>query len=315
MLIQKFKIEETIGVSGAIDHDLGVVRNVKLARVCTANGVDFTQDIIKRMFEVSKGKDVPAHFGHTYNPNYDELETYIGVFKDVRLDGDVLRGDLYLSESAKFGRDNTDYFNKVLSLCENDANNCGISPVVIYSIGDDDSFNVEDVIAFDFVQYPAFRQGLFSESLNTVMNEETPIQEPTPESTPDLASEELTAIIDKIAEIDKAIKAGEPTTELAKSLMDLLAPLMSEEAKEEAVDAVTETIAATPNIQEYKEHLDNLRADLEALKANYSELAGKINTHEQKFSEASKIKMNPIYSHVDDESGSKVSKVVSRRIY
>jgi len=305
---QKFKIEETLGVSGLIDHDLGIIRNIKLARVCTANGFDFELDHIEAMFKKVEGKEISAHFGHTYSPNVDELETFVGVFEDFRLDGEVLRGDLHLSESAKFGRDNTNYYDKILALAENDSNNCGISPVIIYTMDDNQEFTIEEVAAFDLVNYPAFKQGLFSEDINNTTMD--PITE-TPEiEAPEIASVELTPIIDKIAELDSAIKGELPTSDLAKQLIDLLNPFIKEEMAEDACMTPEEQLSE--KIEEAKIELSKkLMAELEA---KFNGLSEKMEKMEAKFSEGNKLKLNPIFNHSDDEVRPSNSKVVARRL-
>ena len=135
-------------------------------------------------------KGIKARMSH---PTEDGIFVYLGRWKNFRVDGSAVRADLHFSDAAAKGPhgDLPDY---ILSLAEEDEDNCGVSIAAALSMNEMEStdqfpmpIRVSSLYACDVVGEPAATTGLFSmdekieESLNNEselsMNEDKEMKE------------------------------------------------------------------------------------------------------------------------------------------
>jgi len=167
-----------------VDTEKGAIFGVAIATVGEAkgHGVSLDQSFIDEVVNQGNEKKsgIKARFGH---PNMcgTALGTFLGRVKNFRVDGNIARADLFLSNSAKETPDG-DLHNYVLSLAQNDPDMFGTSIVFtpgrtykddggdkVYSdeqgyrdISSKEYASLEKLHAADVVDDPAANDGLFS---------------------------------------------------------------------------------------------------------------------------------------------------------
>lgn len=154
-----------------VDFDNGVIRGAAIMSQMEARGHGFSLDeeSLRQAYELMRkmGK-VPVYFRHQSederDKNEDRLGEDVGYVDNVRISGDVLRGDIHLMDHAEFlpGLGNVKEF--LLRKAQSDPTSFGMSAVIAFDSVEvtDDSGNVVDIVArigrvesCDFVSDPA----------------------------------------------------------------------------------------------------------------------------------------------------------------
>ena len=128
---QLFRADATRGLSGKVDREKNIIFGVAVASVGEAKGHGVlldtkTLDQIEALGNRSK-MGIKSRFGHP-NMSSTALGTFLGRVKNFKREGNVVRGDLYLADSA-FDTPNGDLGSYVLSLAIEDPDSFGTSIV------------------------------------------------------------------------------------------------------------------------------------------------------------------------------------------
>ena len=207
------------GVEG-VDKERGVIFGAKVITEGEAKGhgvfIDsqFAADTAEQGQAIKAG--VKARFGHP-NMCSTALGTFLGRWKNFRVDGDAVRADLYLSNSAKKTPDG-DLYNYVLDMAADEHDMFGTSIVFTiggYKLADGttvaDEFDVPEgekvfvelgaLHACDAVDEPAANEGLFSRfSGETIAGQVTEFF--------DLHPEMVTALTENDSVIEAIVERG-----------------------------------------------------------------------------------------------------------
>tara|TARA_R110000822_G_scaffold173914_1_gene313489 strand:+ start:4596 stop:5741 length:1146 start_codon:yes stop_codon:yes gene_type:complete len=112
-----------------VDREKGIIYDAKIIEVGEASGHDLFVDgeFIDSVVEAGAGlkQGLKARFGHP-NMCSTTLGTFLGRWKGLYRDGDDVRGNLFLSQSAK-DAPGGDLYDYVLSMAENDPDMFGVS--------------------------------------------------------------------------------------------------------------------------------------------------------------------------------------------
>jgi len=170
--------------SGAVDHERGIIEGVSLTTVGEAKGhgvsldAEFVAEVAAQGAALKQG--LKARYGHP-NMSSTALGTFIGRFKNFRVDGDQARADLFLSNEAS-DTPNGDLRGYVLRMADNEPDMFGTSivftPGRTYQTAEDGSKEIVEqhaadperplyvechkLHACDAVDEPAANEGLFS---------------------------------------------------------------------------------------------------------------------------------------------------------
>jgi len=121
---------------GAVDASKGIIEGVSVCTVGEAkgHGVHLDSEFIETVSEFGNEKShgLKARFGHP-NMCSTALGTFIGRFKNFSVDGDQVRADLFLSNSAK-ETPNGDLHAYVLNMADENPDMFGTS--IVFSPGD-----------------------------------------------------------------------------------------------------------------------------------------------------------------------------------
>ena len=116
---------------GRIDHDRGIIEGVSVCTVGEAkgHGVNLDSEFVQTVTDMGaeKRQGLKARFGHP-NMCSTALGTFIGRFKNFRLDGDQCRADLFLSNEAK-DTPHGNLYQYVLNMAANEPDMFGTSIV------------------------------------------------------------------------------------------------------------------------------------------------------------------------------------------
>jgi hypothetical protein len=140
--------------SGSIDRDRGAIYGVSVNTVGEAKGhgvwleQSFVEDVARLGNELKQG--LKARFGHP-NMCSTALGTFIGRFKNFRVEGNQCIADLYLSNEAK-ETPHGDLYNYVLGMAENESDMFGTS--IVFTVGqqyqlNDDGEKIIDEMLWD----------------------------------------------------------------------------------------------------------------------------------------------------------------------
>ena len=114
-----------------IDFENGIIHGVAVATAGEAkgHGVYLEQSFINDVAAHgnSKAKGLKARFGHP-NMSSSAIGTYIGRYKNFKVDQSVVRADLHLSESAKKAPQG-DLYSYILEMADKEADMLGLSIV------------------------------------------------------------------------------------------------------------------------------------------------------------------------------------------
>jgi hypothetical protein len=168
-----------------VDREKGIIYNAAIVTPGEAKGhgvqldSEFVDAVVAQGNESKNG--LKMRFGHP-SMSSTALGTFIGRAKNFRREGDVARGDVFLSKEAK-NAPGGDLYEYVLGMAENEADMFGTSivfkPGRTYSRtedgekdfdnpGDEPFIEMEKLIAVDMVDDPAANpDGLFSSQFNT----------------------------------------------------------------------------------------------------------------------------------------------------
>ena len=162
-----------------VDREKGIVYGAAVVTEGEAKGHDvFLDSSFLKAVEVqgnAKTKGIKARFGHP-SMSSTALGTFLGRTKNFRIDGNIVRADLYLSKEAK-NSPGGDLYEYVLGMAENEGDMFGISivfrPGDEYQYKDGEKVNVfdwtkpvfvemQELLGTDLVDDPAANSGLFS---------------------------------------------------------------------------------------------------------------------------------------------------------
>jgi len=117
--------------TGEIDHERGIIEGVSVCTAGEAKGHDvhLDQEFIETVqkFGSEKKQGLKARFGHP-NMCSTALGTFIGRFKNFKLDGAQVRADLFLSNEAK-DTPHGNLYDYVLGMADNEPDMFGTSIV------------------------------------------------------------------------------------------------------------------------------------------------------------------------------------------
>jgi hypothetical protein len=169
-----------------VDAEKGIIRNCAVMTIGPARGHGF--DIDKTSLEqlvslISAEPDgvlmrfkhpTPEALGDGSYIEPDSLGTDVGRLKNARIDGDSVRGDVYLGEWAKALPGQGDVWSYLISKAKNDPTGFGLSAVIAYDVEPIVSTSgavtqlvarIESCNAVDFVGKPAANpNGLLAEN-------------------------------------------------------------------------------------------------------------------------------------------------------
>jgi hypothetical protein len=139
---------------GRVDRDQGAIFGVSVNTVGEAKGhgvwldQSFVEDVARLGNELKQG--LKARFGHP-NMCSTALGTFLGRFKNFRVEGEQCIADLYLSNEAK-ETPHGNLYEYVLGMAENEADMFGTS--IVFSVGEqyqlnDDAERVVDPMLWD----------------------------------------------------------------------------------------------------------------------------------------------------------------------
>lgn len=162
--------------SGGIDRESGVIPGITVARIGSAKGHDgeidakFLSQIVEQA--ATRPQGIKARFGHP-NMCSTALGTYLGRFHNYCLNGNAVKADLHLDQSAKTSP-NGNLFEYVLNMAESNPDMFGASLVfesAEFEIAEIEKegkkekhrfFRLKELRATDIVDEPAATDGLFS---------------------------------------------------------------------------------------------------------------------------------------------------------
>ncbi len=162
--------------SDAIDLDNGVIKGISVATEgeVKGHGVYADSTFIEQITQLgaAQTEGVKARFGHP-NMCATALGTYVGRFKNYRVEGDKSVADLHLDDSAKKSP-NGNLYEYVLAMATENPDMFGTS--VVFKMGESEMkeetvdgetvereyARAESLLATDLVDDPAANEGLFS---------------------------------------------------------------------------------------------------------------------------------------------------------
>lgn len=177
----RFRAGVARGVSGKINRDENIIEGFAVVSkgMAEGHGVEIDDTTLGQVVELGNAREqgIKSRFGHP-NMSSEALGTFLGRAKRFRRDGDVVRADLHIDETA-FSTPNGDLGTYVLKLAESDPEAFGASIVFAGTYEqrlnpdgtaqkDDDGeelpplARVEELYAVDAVDKPAANTGLFS---------------------------------------------------------------------------------------------------------------------------------------------------------
>lgn len=153
---------------GQVDKENKIIHGVAMIRkgaVSDSRGWIVTEETLNQVLELASAVEdgVRARYGHP-QPGENMLDRFLGRWKNFRRDGDVIRADLHLAETA-FKTPNGDIAGYVLELSQVDPRALGVSIHAPFA-NDFDGLNIKikKIKAFDIVDEPAGTDdGMFSE--------------------------------------------------------------------------------------------------------------------------------------------------------
>ena len=169
-----------------VDREKGIIYNAAIVTPGEAKGhgvqldTEFVDTVVEQGNASKNG--LKMRFGHP-SMSSTALGTFIGRVKNFRRDGDIARGDIFLSKEAK-NAPGGDLYEYALGMAENEADMFGTSIVFrpgkkylrneegekeYEGFGEEEPFvECEKLIAVDMVDDPAANpEGLFSSQFNT----------------------------------------------------------------------------------------------------------------------------------------------------
>lgn len=135
---------------------------LKIGRVRDARGWLVTRRTLEQALRFSRQQTggVKARFDHPSKTS-SALGSYLGQWRDFRIDGDFLRADLHLSELA-FKTPSGDLGSYVLDMAEFSPDSFGASISAGFAEDfDGKELSFSNVLAFDIVDSPAGTDGMF----------------------------------------------------------------------------------------------------------------------------------------------------------
>lgn len=135
--------------SGSVDRAKGAIYGVSVNTVGEAKGHDvwleqsFVEDVAILGNELKQG--LKARFGHP-NMCSTALGTFIGRFKNFRVEGEQCLADLYLSNEAK-DTPHGNLYDYVLGMAENESDMFGTS--IVFTVGDQYQLNDNNEPVYD----------------------------------------------------------------------------------------------------------------------------------------------------------------------
>jgi hypothetical protein len=166
-----FRSSSTYAKRGTVDREKGAIFGVSVNTVGEAkgHGVHLEQSFVERVAELGNAEKngLKARFGHPSMCS-TALGTFLGRFKNFRVEGEQVLADLFLSGSAK-DAPGGNLYDYVLGLAESESDMFGTS--IVFTVGeeyqlegDDRTFVTCDKLhACDVVDDPAANpDGLFS---------------------------------------------------------------------------------------------------------------------------------------------------------
>lgn len=153
----------TLRTSARVDRVNNIIYGaalLKIGKVRDARGWTITRRTISQAFNYSSqaAEGIKARFDHP-EASKTSLGTYLGQWRNFRIDGDVLRADLHLSPTA-FKTPHGDLATYVMDRAEDAPDSFGVSiqgPFAADFDGNELSFS--GVRAFDIVEEPAGTDG------------------------------------------------------------------------------------------------------------------------------------------------------------
>lgn len=220
-----------------VDEAEGIIRNAAVMTVGPAKGYGFqldTESLNTLLSAINaKGGSVKVRFRHPTDINAEDLGTDVAILRNVRIEGDSVRGDVHLADHA----DDMPYVGNarkyLLSKARNDPTGFGLSAVIAFDpveiIKPDGTkavaARIKDVVAVDFVGDPAANpNGLLSRGPNMFDPTKHGAKLRAKFSIPNASDELLGKLYEVLTDDDKmslmadpeAPKAEEPKPEAAK---------------------------------------------------------------------------------------------------
>lgn len=155
-----------------VDIENGIIKNIciveeGLNKNKTYFNNQFLHDLVEQGNEQKQG--VKSRFGHP-NMCSTSLGTFLGRYKNFRVEENKVFADLHLDESAK-KTPNGDLYTYTLDMAENNADMCGNSIHIKSDMFDEQvgkkvypSHILESFVASDIVDSPAATNGLFNDT-------------------------------------------------------------------------------------------------------------------------------------------------------
>lgn len=185
---ERFRSAPARGIAGgeaSIDREAGVIRGYSVARlgVTVDKRFEFDEETLGQIVQLGNaaGKGVKSRFTHPSMSN-DGMGKFLGRSKNFRRDGDAIRADLHVSQTA-YDTPSGDLASYVMDLAEEDPSAFGASVVVEadskYRVNDKNErltdkagnplpplLRAKRLFASDVVDDPAVDQGFFGNALS-----------------------------------------------------------------------------------------------------------------------------------------------------
>jgi len=144
--------------TGVINPDKGVIEGVSVCTVGEAkgHGINLDQEFIATVAEMGneKRQGLKARYGHP-NMCSTSLGTFLGRFKNFRVDGEQVRADLFMSNEAR-ETPQGDLYSYVMGMAQNEPDMFGTS--IVFTPGKEYVRDNEGEKVYDF--YEVHRSGV-----------------------------------------------------------------------------------------------------------------------------------------------------------
>lgn len=288
-----------VGKPERVDHEKGIIYGCSLNTVGEAkgHGVSLDQEFVNAVADLGAAKPngLKARFGHP-NMCSTAMGTFLGRWKNFRVDGTQARADLFLSNAAK-ETPKGDLRSYVLNMADEEADMFGTS--IVFSAGqeyqrDEDGekifesldysepvfVEIDALHAADIVDDPAANDGMFSAfSGETLAGQVTQFLDENPQVFEAIKNnDELFGAIanhadnfNEFVQSYERYKSGanamteeKPTEEVELSEEEKLVDLdvaLQEQEEDSSVPEVEEALEATEEVEEQEEVEEALEAD------------------------------------------------------
>lgn len=288
------------GAPESVDKERGVIYGAKIIQVGEAKGHGLFVDgeFIDRVQELGNGlkQGIKARFGHP-NMCSTTLGTFLGRWKGLFRDGDAIRGNLYLSNTAK-ETPHGDLFNYVLNMADQEPDMFGVSIDFSRDLDAEQEAGVDEESGLqlarihklhcaDAVDSPAATDGMFSRfSGETVAGQVTRFLDEHPDvwdalsGAPEVLSalarhgsriDEFTTRYREYREQNKETEMSTDETAVAETTEEVVEELGATETPDEAASETAETEALEESVEEVASETEAAESVEEELKAEEPE--------------------------------------------